>query len=466
MSRLRPIKQCCVAAALPFFLGSCAPSPLAKTASQCAPPSLPHVLPPEKVVIPESTLTARLTVPVDALVSSLEREIPRKLAAEKNRPIGAPGRATYTVRRGKFRLKASAKKVSVTVPVEADIRVCKPFGAMCVGYGQCSPAWNLTYSIENSVGEDFSLFSPKVRVKNTKRCVIGIDVTPRLDAIVEKEARKARQQMAEELPELDRTVKDAWPKFGEAISLADGKCAHLVPEGIGYVPIDTEKGDLSLEVVLRGRIVPAVSCDQKVSPPEQPAPLRLTEKQGKRLDDSRIWFPDVVSWADLRADLAGKLVGPVEGLDDLVIQDLQLLPTNSGLMLGLNLTGTVCATVWIHSQPAVAGDGALHLTDLVWQKGTSLSDAQREVLERAVGQKARRSSNTARWVEQLAKGEWARQAEEGLPPGWKLEWLDLAGNAPGRQGTAITGGRAVPGPEGLWLFLATQGHVSAVARPR
>src|SRR5688572_26842274 len=124
--------------------GTCRPLP------DAARPTLPGPVAAPWLRAGEAWLS--IDVPVTALEAEFERHVPRMLAAEEDRPIGSPGLVTYRVTRDKPRLRAADGRLTATLPVEIDLSLCKPLGSLCIGYGSCTPAydvkatWDLTLS--------------------------------------------------------------------------------------------------------------------------------------------------------------------------------------------------------------------------------------------------------------------------------------------------------------------------------
>ena len=127
-----------------------------------------ELLPAPPNEAPTSQISVELIAQPKAVARAIERQVPAILADVRRQPVGAPGEASYRVRRGPLGVALQADRLFVTTSVVADIEVCKPFGGLCIRYGTCNPELAAAVSIPAALGRDYSVGrSPRLDRRDT-----------------------------------------------------------------------------------------------------------------------------------------------------------------------------------------------------------------------------------------------------------------------------------------------------------
>lgn len=307
------------------------------------------VPPPGK---PHSLLFTEIDVAESELISAIERAVPVQLARAQDRAIGAPGKATYTVRRGRPRLQFEDQTVEVIVPISATIDVCKPIGSMCLGYGHCEPEFEASFRLSSVPGQNYQWGAPRGQIKTKKKCVIGIDVTPQLESLARQEMSRVEQQVKSELPRLDLLLQSGLEAARSPIALGDPQdkgCFRASIERTLFLPPRKEGQRIRLGVGARGELEPIADCRRAAT--RQSLPLSETLAVPKAPSQSVVWFSRELSLPYLRETLHKKLTNRAPGT--LQVRDVELLLTSQGVAFRLELTGNVCGSFWILTRQEV-----------------------------------------------------------------------------------------------------------------
>jgi hypothetical protein len=406
--------------------GAC--RPIAHTEPPSLPP--PHPVPPAR----SGELWLSIDVPLAVIEREFEKQVPKTLAAEEHRPIGAPGEVTYRVTRGKSKLRATDGRLTATLPVNIELSLCKPFGSLCIGYGSCSPAYDVKATWDLTLGADHELPDVRLSQKVTEKCSVGIDVTEHVTRVVTDQLREAEARIDREMPPLAPWVDRAIAEMTRPSLLRVGQCVALSPTELLLDGPKTDGARLTFSVGLVGTIEDA-ACD---APPHRgrglPVRRAKRERDGARLE-VREHLP-----AEKLAEPLGLAVKSASSAElALALRDYALV--EDGLLLEVELSGHACGTVWISSSLGVVGD-RLSLQNSK-AHASALTAEQTANLEAALTRPLDVESAVPRWLEDRAIEErtdilgtlLAEQAE-----------LELEVQAP-----KVRGVRALPADDGIWL---------------
>ncbi len=296
---------------------------------------------PLPISLPISRLVLTAQVTESHLVGELDRRIPKTLAKAKDRRVGAAGRASYTVTRGKPQVEAGRSGVDVMVPVQARIEMCKPFAGVCVTYGKCRPELETHMVLPLTLTNDLRLERARGSVKATRGCRIGIDVTP----IVLSEARKAladtELRVNAELPDTRGHLQEAWSALQRPVHVDESDCARMNPDMWIYGPARQGEGVMSIALGLVGKVEPTKDC---LTPGEKPA--RSAEFQRDVSPTSLLHVPRRLSLEEVTRGLTASLLGKVDETQS--IANVEVVPTKDGHVgLGLTLEGVICGRAWL-----------------------------------------------------------------------------------------------------------------------
>jgi hypothetical protein len=110
---------------------------------------------------------------------------------------------------------------------------------------------------------------------------------------------------------------------------------------------------------MRGKVLPASSCEEKAQTVEPPAPKTVDSPP----EESKLWLPEVLSYADVTAALGVSL--SENSTPDASLELLDARFSKEEVALRVKATGTLCGTFWVRGRLSqlTAPQAALGLTD-------------------------------------------------------------------------------------------------------
>ena len=329
------------------FLAACTPRTGASGGGSCN--DFPIDVPTQAAdtfVPRDSTVFLNADIPMTTILSRVEKEAPRQLAAEKGREIGAAGRANYVVRRGTPTLRADGKTLELDVPIDATIDVCKPFGSMCLGYGHCEPAFTARFqSAARLDGFDWPDLRSSIHVE--KRCVIAFDVTDQIVALAERELSRIEKRLEKSLPPLEASLEQALDFTRSPLTLPDGSCLAIEPRESFYLPPRVENGRLRVGIGVVGSLDRPTDCKKRDRANHPSAPRRIDAAP----TTPSVEVPFLLESAQLETRLSEKLSR--ESREGLQIRRVSLTPKREGVLVRLEVAGDVCGSVEFLADPAL-----------------------------------------------------------------------------------------------------------------
>lgn len=351
------------------------------------------------------------------LNEQLDRQQPRRLAREAGRSIGAPGRASYEVTRGRLRLEQRGSQILLSMPVSADISVCKPFGSACLRYGKCEPRFRVEASLDASMSENYDWSPPQLSLRTERKCVIGMDVTPRLRNEAERELQAVHRRLVASWPDPLTWAQRGMTAVSQPASLGNGSCVRwvspalrqrsmLVSEVLEKAPgtghMETTR-QLSWGAELSGQLLPDDACASEPSHARETreAELPPLETVPNLPRASLLFLPERLDLNALHTEAAAQL--PTNG----TVSIRTLRTYEGGLAALLQLTGSFCGKLWVQG-PLTAETGRLAWASLEPSSLAALApldDAERKRLREQLTLLSSRVS----W--KLSVDAWARSAE-------------------------------------------------------
>jgi hypothetical protein len=326
---------------------------------------------------------------------------------------------------------------------------------MCIKYGHCEPAFEAVFRVSTKVGEDYALPKPQGELSATKRCVIGIDVTPQILSEARREVEKVEAQVARRMPSVKKDAEQLWARVQAPLKLPDQSCVRFEPERITYRAPTKASGYFQGSLGIEGALVPSDSCDGA-----KQSKLGPVARSGAEGGAATAWLPTRVGTARVSEELGKTLSGAVDESNE--IAAVEVRPTDGKLALGLTLRGAHCGTVWVTAKPAVGVTGnQIELTEVALVNSTAISDTA--FVERLASHVARQGRISLPLDEKGAKSlsdEWLAKAQGELPKGAKLSF-----DAPAKvAGTAETKAVVAVTPEGVVVAVpfGTRGRVEGV----
>jgi len=330
-------------------------------------PRAPELKERPGVEIPESRIWLEVGVPLSRVEEKIKKEVPFVLAQEKNRKIGAPGRATYRVTRGRPRLINRGKALELQVPIDANIAVCKPFAGTCIRYGRCKPSFLARFTFPTSPDARLNVPAPRGSIRATKRCIIGLDVTKRLvvevvvEVVLEKMARSelrvVEAQIRKQWPQLRPLISEGFAELRHPFPISSQGCATLRPSGLAYVPPSIEKSSKGSALVgalgLSGKLLPTKDCHA----PVRSARIPKAKSTDLSKAETTVWVPHHYSDEELFDFFSASFSGSWGGAktNDLRVEKLQIGAEK--VALHLRASGDVCGPLIATGSIALSEDG-------------------------------------------------------------------------------------------------------------
>lgn len=392
---------------------------------------------------PKSRLRILAKVPLSSIHNKIAGQIPTTLAAEKDRPVGAPGLASFTVRRGSPYLRDNGNSLSVFVPIFADISVCKPIGSGCFKYGSCSPELEASFSLQNTLGPAYSLLPPRGTIRATKSCVIGLDVTSQIESIAQGEVKKIESQIRRQWPNIEGLVESSWKELSRPIALTEDSCFHFSPDAISYVrpkissgtrSTESENKNLTFALELGGTLNPSPTC----STDEPVGPLSDAQLKKSLTKKSELWIPELISEEQLKAALDAGISGKLPSdAGSVKMRELRLGKKRIALLL--DLEGTLCGNLWVSAAfTHKLGAESLTLSDWTISTGSGAPQAlgkNEKLLLAHLANAAKVPLTSALWFTEDQKGRLKTELTRVLPSSLKFEIEGLAVNQARTTGT-------------------------------
>lgn len=411
------------------FLSACTPRTGASGGGACNDFPLDLPAPAAEPFVPrDSTVLLSADVPLSAILSRVEKEAPRQLAAEKGRDIGAAGRADFVVRRGTPSLRADGKTLELDVPVDATIDVCKPLGSMCLGYGHCEPAFTARFKTEARLdGFDWPDLRSSIRVE--KRCVIAIDVTDQIVALAERELSRIEKRLEKSLPPLEPSLERALAFTRAPLALPDGSCLQVTPRESFYVPPRVDNGRFRLGVGIIGHVERPADCQSRSTTTRPSAPRAVETAPAA----PTVELPFLLESSQLEARLSEQLVR--ESQDGLQIRHVGLTPRGDGALVRLELAGDFCGALELLAEP----DFDAELSRLVWKNlrfATSVPDDLRRAVSSTWTRSASLDLADLKAKKQSFLAAWDAELKRSLPRDVPVRLTRSTG--PSDRGRAVT----------------------------
>lgn len=354
-------------------------APSAPTTGECSRtlPSASHATsaPPPPPEVHDSTIVVRGSVPLETLQNVLESQVPRRVAAENERPIGTPGNVTYTVDRGPFAITATATSLVAQTNLTVHATVCKPVDYVgCVQYASCDPSMRVTATVPTQLRDDWSWNGSTVTIDVTKPCLVtalDVDVTPTLAARARAEAAKVKTRIDAALPNVKDDAARGW-KVAQTQIPFNGGCFALRPTDVVQGPTTIEGKDVVSRFAVISRPIVDVPC---VDLPPSP-PLPNLKHDPKMVDGFEMHVAVRVATSVLAEAWSGQTKGVQLGVggDTSKATSIAVRPSMSGLALDASLAGTTCGVAFFDGGPKWDADRRVLVLDPL---APSPGDAQR-----------------------------------------------------------------------------------------
>jgi hypothetical protein len=332
--------------------GTAAHPPVAGLCSARLPGTEPAFTEAPAVQAPESHIAVDVAIDTHRLGRELSRHVPVVLAQAKDQNVGAPGQATYVVRRGSFHFGVRGNDLLVETPIRAHIAVCKPIGPFCPEYGHCSPELVSTVRLPLALDRDYTLGRSRVGVSVTRGCVlqpIGVDVTPQLRDMARRQSGGIQRRIDRSVPSLRPEAEAAWQLLDLPIALGSTLCARVTPSRLVQSKPALSHDTLSTRLAVFGRLGVEEPCSEQHAGKHRPLPPPELDDQAP--SDVRLDVPIHMDWNDVSADLSRSLAGAGEPRITGARARGAEVDGQGVVALAVTLDGAVCGNVWLVGQP-------------------------------------------------------------------------------------------------------------------
>ncbi len=296
---------------------------------------------------PVSRVAVTISAAPRAIAREIERQVPVTLANVRRQPVGAPGEASYRVRRGPFGVALSGERLFVTTPVTVDIEVCKPFGALCIRYGTCQPELSASVSLPVTLSRDYALGPARAAIELTRPCyILGNDVSGAIRDAARAQVAQIEGRVNRALPDLRPAVAEAWQLLRLPIALDRGTCVRIEPEVLEQQKPRLVERAITTRLSIKGKV--------RVERPCQAGPnaaLTLPEPQSTSdlAPGVRLEIPIQVGWDEVSSELTRSLAagtGPRSALRIVNVRARAASHDGAGAVaLETTLEGPVCGDV-------------------------------------------------------------------------------------------------------------------------
>ncbi len=304
------------------------------------------------VQAPKSHIAVDVAIDTRRLGRELSSRVPVVLAQARNRNVGAPGQATYVVRRGAFHFGMRGSDLLVQTPIRAHIAVCKPIGPFCPEYGHCSPLLVSTVRLPLALDKNYTLGRSRVGVSVTRGCVlepIGMDVTPQLKDVARQQSAGIQRRIDRSVPSLRPEAEAAWQLLDLPIALGSSLCARVQPSRLVQSKPALAHDTLSTRLAVFGKLGVEEPCSERRDAPKRALPAPELDDKVPR--DVRLDVPIHIDWSDVSADLSRSLAQDGQPRITGARARGAEVDGKAVVALAVTLDGAVCGDAWLIGEP-------------------------------------------------------------------------------------------------------------------
>ena len=312
--------------------------------------------------LPTSQLVFTGDVAEAQVLTAISAQVPATLAHEKDRPIGAPGRVTYTVTRGTIDSSLRDGAFHVTTLANASIEVCKPLGPFCVTYGRCQPVLATTVSLPLALNDDYGYKPVTTTLRAERGCQIaGFDVTPRLTSLARSNLDTIQKRIERSLPPIRPWAERLWELTRNPLFLDAKHCLRVTPKRFVQAPAKATPTGYELGVGVDLNVELTTDCERRESPPLEPlaTEANLAKQPALRLAQ----LVDTESATRQLSESVRGAFGDGEQIHSVVVHTAKIGKENR-VVLEAKLNGRTCGNTWLTASLKPAAGGALGLTDV------------------------------------------------------------------------------------------------------
>lgn len=308
--------------------------------------------PPPDAEVPASQLIVEARAKKSALSREIGKRVPQTLASVRQQPQGAVGNVSYVVTRGPIGVSLKGADFVATVPVGAEVEICKPLGPVCIRYGACSPRLSAQARVPLLLGDDYSLKRARVAIALTRSCVIaGFDAGPEIRKNAGRQIGGIERQINSAVPPFRPFISGAWQLLHVPISLSRNSCLKIEPRSLKQSPPKDTNDVISMRLGAELRASLEEPCaESKAAKPAPALPPRQIDPSLPAESELRV--PLRLGWADVSAALSRSSAGGSGPSRVLRIRASgQLQGQAPRVRLDVTADGVICGEVSFLTQP-------------------------------------------------------------------------------------------------------------------
>ncbi len=308
--------------------------------------------PPPDAEVPASQLVVEVRAAKSALAREIGKRVPQTLARARQQPQGAVGNVSYVVTRGAIGVSLKGTDFVATVPVAAEVEVCKPLGPVCIRYGACSPRLAAHARVPLLLGDDYNLQRARFSVALTRSCVIaGFDAGPEIRKNAARQIGGIERQIHAAVPPFRPYINGAWKLLQVPISLSRNSCLQIEPSTLKQSPPKQDAGVISMRLAAELRASMEEPCTEpKTAKPAPPLPPRQIDATLPAASELRV--PLRLGWEDVSAALSRSSAGGAGASQVLRVRASgELHAGQPHMRLDVTADGVVCGEVSFLAQP-------------------------------------------------------------------------------------------------------------------
>ncbi len=298
-------------------------------------PDAPELRPPVSRVV----LDAK--VPTSVLRREIEKQVPVTLATARRQPVGTPGEVSYQVTRGSIQLALEGTELKVSVPVAAEVEICKPLGPVCLRYGACSPRLLAVAKVPLVLSEDYQVQKSRVTVAVTRGCSIaGFDAAPEIRRQAGRHVADIERRINSSIPDIRPYVQGSFGLLQVPVALSRTQCLRVFPTTLVQSRPRLEGDSIRLRLGASGGVALEDPCAEDTEAGRVGLPPRSLDDSLQ--EDSRVEIPVHIGFGEVSAAMTRAATSaPTHGVLKVRAKGV-LQGGKSRLGLTVSLAGTLC----------------------------------------------------------------------------------------------------------------------------
>lgn len=346
---------------------------------------------------PRSRVVVDVRVDAGAIVTALERAVPKRVVDQRKIDAGSAGRMDIVVDRGPFAVSLAGDELAIEVDLAGEASLCKPLGPFgCVHLASCRPGAHARAAVSLVLGPGLTLAPSKVAIPVTRPCTLtalNVDVTGRVQHEADVRAQSIRAEIDRGVPVVYPLASELWNALGASVPVGAGACARVHPTALIQSGPRRDGDAVALGLGVEGEVVVETPCAPAVrSGPMPPPTLDRGAAPGVELA-----IPVMASWGEVGHAVARALAGTEihAGREVVRITDATIEPAGAAARVVVTIAGRSCGRVAFVGSPVADAVGEVRFPSLAPEIGeverakAAAPGLDVDALARAVAEKLR-----------------------------------------------------------------------------